>query len=78
MGAQARTRILESYGLDIRDADVQLSEFALAVWHKSARRPPNGDPCELAAKRFKKLVEAITEGDSTTADKVLRSWRIRT
>jgi len=77
MGSSARIRGLKSQGLDLSNANVRLSEFALAVWHKSARMPPNGDPGELAARRFEKLVKAISEGDSTEADKVLRSWRIR-
>ena len=78
MGTSPRTRELKSYGLNLRNANVQLSEFALAVWHKSARHPPNGDTSELATKRFAELVKAITESDSAAADKVLRSWRIRT
>lgn len=77
MGSSYRTRELKSYGIDLRNANIQLSEFALAVWHKSARRPPNGDPCQLATERFAKLLQAIEEGDSTAADKILRSWRIR-
>ena len=77
MVTSARTRSLKSYGVDLRDADVLLSEFALAVWHKSARNPPNGDTSELATERFARLVKTITEGDSAAADKVLRSWGIR-
>ena len=77
MGTSPRTRSLAAQGLNLRNANVQLSEFALAVWHKSARRPPNGDPCELASERFAKLVKAVAEEDSSAADTVLRSWGIR-
>ena len=60
----------------LRDANVRLSEFALARWSKGFRYPRPEDR-ELATKRFAELCEAIETGNSAKADKVLRSWRIR-
>ena len=75
MGTPDRTRVLESWGFRLRDADVKLSEFALAVWKKDFRGDWN--TTQSNAARFSALCQALKEGDAKEADKILRSWRIR-
>ena len=76
MDTQDTARSTREYRFMLRDADVKLSEFALARWSKDFRWP-RPEQRQLAAERFTELCKAIEERNSPKADQILRRWRIR-